>query len=105
MEDIRRRRINEDGEWEYECVSCREWLLKNKFKGCLTNIYPYGNCLSCRSCISKNGSQKRINSDQIEMIKILIRMGYDPSSEIPVYKQVEERHKEKYGRYFNNDNI
>ena len=105
MEDTRRRRINEEGEWEYECISCKLWFDKSKFWGCVNKIDAYGNCLTCRSCISKGANQKRISNEQDEVNMIFIKMGYNPYSDIPIHKQVEERHRKKYGRYFNNDNI
>jgi len=97
MEDTRRRRINEDGEWEYECISCEEWLEKEKFKGCFNKIDAYGNCLLCRSCISRKAMEKRNNNVIEEVNELFIRMGYNPYSDIPIYKQVEERHRKKYG--------
>lgn len=97
MEDIRRRRINEEGEWEYECSSCKLWLNKKKFWGCVNKIDAYGNCLMCRSCIASKGNNNRLSQEQNEVNEILISMGYNPFSDIPVYKQVEERNRLKYG--------
>ena len=97
MEDIRRRRINELGEWEYECSSCLLWLDKSKFKGCVDKIDAYGNCLMCRSCIGKKAMVKRTDNVKQEVNEVFIRMGYNPYSDIPIYKQVEERFKKKYG--------
>lgn len=105
MDDIRRRRINEQGEWEYECSSCEDWFLKTKFKGCVEKIDAYGNCLMCRSCIAHKANKNRVFNEKEVVDEILIILGYDPYSNIPVYKQTEQRYKEKYGRYFNNDNI
>jgi len=97
MEDKRRKRVNEDGNWEYECNSCERWLEKDKFKGCVDKIDAYGNCLMCRSCISKKGNKKRIDNVKDEVDELFIRMGYNPYSDVPIYKQVEERIKKKYG--------
>jgi len=97
MEDTRRRRINEDGEWEYECSSCERWLMKSKFKGCVEKIDAYGNCLMCRSCISKRANLKKMDGIKEEVNELFIRMGYNPYSDIPIYKQFENRIKEKYG--------
>jgi hypothetical protein len=97
MEDIRRRRVNELGEWDYECSSCLLWLDKSKFKGCVEKIDAYGNCLMCRSCISQRANKKKMSAEQKEVREIFIRMGYNPDSDVPIYKQVEERYKLKYG--------
>jgi len=97
--DIRRRRIDENGDWEYECSNCFVWLPKDKFKGCVEKIDAYGNCLMCKSCISKVAMKKRGNTIRNEVDDILIKMGYDPyNDDKPVWKQAEERYRNKYER-------
>jgi len=98
MDDLtRRRRINEEGEWDYECASCKLWLGKEKFWGCVNKIDAYGNCLMCRRCSASKGMEKRTSNEKDVVNDILISMGYNPFSDVPVYKQVEERRKLKYG--------
>lgn len=92
----RRRRVAEDGNWEYECVECKNWLPKNKFKGCIEKVDAYGNCLMCRSCISVEAHKTRDSRERIQIDEILIGMGFDPYGDIPVHKQFEERIKKKY---------
>jgi len=95
---VRRKRVNEIGEWEYECDSCKLWLPKSKFTGCVDWIDAYGNCLMCRSCIAKKAMKTKKNNDRNSINEILIGMGYDPyNKEKPVWKQVEERNKKRYG--------
>jgi len=93
--DTRRKRIDFNGEWEYECASCKLWLPKNKFKGCVDKIDAYGNCLSCRSCISREANKTKLTNEQKEVNEILISMGYDLDSDIPVHIQFKNKHNLK----------
>jgi len=93
---IRRRRVDTDGNWEYECSKCKLWLPKVKFKGCVEKVDAYGNCLMCRSCISSRAKQKVISQERKEVEEILIALGYDING-IPIHEQFEKRIKDKYG--------
>jgi hypothetical protein len=93
----RRRRVNDEGEWEYECPECSLWLPKTRFKGCVDKIDAFGNCLICVSCRVKNANKKRLNTLDDGCIELLEALGYNTSSKIPVWKQFNKRHgiKEK----------
>ena len=54
---IRRKRVDEYGEWEFECRYCDRWLPKTKFRGCVDYIDAYGNCLMCMNCRASKGQQ------------------------------------------------
>jgi len=92
----RRRRVGIDGNWEYECNECEKWLPKEKFRGCVDKVDAYGNCLMCRSCISVEAHKVRDQRERKLIDKVLIGMGYDVNSDIPVHKQFEKKLKEKY---------
>lgn len=93
---VRRKRVNEFGEWEFECSECLLWLSKNRFRGCVQYIDAYGNCLMCSSCRGKKSQQKKLDEDKEEVKRMLRVMGYDPDSEIPVWQQFHDRHGLKY---------
>lgn len=103
MEDLRRKkRVDENGEWEFECIECLKWLPKKNFSGCVEYIDPYGNCIMCRSCISRKSQHKRVDNEKKLVMEILIGMDYDLDSTKSVHQQFIERITEKYG-YTNNN--
>lgn len=89
---IRRKRVNDIGEWEYECRYCDLWLPKKKFRGCVDYIDAYGNCLMCSSCRGKKAQQTCKANLKEEVDKIMIKLGYDPYGDEPVYIQFHKRH-------------
>lgn len=93
---IRRKRIDEMGEWEYECRECEKWLPKEKFKGCRTYVDAYGNCLMCASCRSKKANSNKIKTENEWKEYILTNIGfYDfPDSE-SFMKHLMEKHQSK----------
>lgn len=56
---VRRKRVDTQGEWEYECNRCEVWLPKEKFRGCTKYIDAYGNCLMCSKCRARKALEKR----------------------------------------------
>jgi S-adenosylmethionine hydrolase len=92
---IRRKRVNEFGEWEYECRYCDNWLPKNKFRGCVEYIDAYGNCLMCSSCRAKKSQETRVENNEDLVKQVLTLMGYDTSSKTPVWKQFYEKNNIK----------
>jgi len=88
----RRKRVDAEGEWVYECVSCENWLLKSKFRGCVDYIDAYGNCLMCSSCKSKKAQITQKDNLNNELNKIMKGMGFDVDSDIPIYIQFHEKH-------------
>lgn len=90
--EVRRKKVDENGEWVYECTDCERWLPKFKFRGCTTFVDAYGNCLICSSCRASK-AQKQKFQDEYEEIKSWMRiMGYDPDSDKPVWQQFHDRH-------------
>ena len=89
---IRRKRVDEYGDWEYECRTCELWLPKNKFRGCVEYIDAYGNCLMCSSCraLKAQVNQKLNTRKQADII--FNNLGYDTSGEVPIYIQFHEKH-------------
>jgi hypothetical protein len=73
---IRRKRVSEEGDWEYECSSCEIWLPKSKFRGCVQYVDAYGNCLICSSCRAKNSKQKQMDDDEQSAKEILKMIGF-----------------------------
>lgn len=74
--DTRNRRIDEQGEWEYECVRCKEWKSKSGMGGCKTHIDGFGNCLVCLSC-RQSVAQQGIKQKEKEIAKqILTNIGF-----------------------------
>jgi len=96
MELVRRKRVNEDGDWEYECSVCKNWLPKPRFRGCKNYVDAYGNCLMCSSCRGRLSQETRLENYDELCNDILIACGYDPSSEKPVWQQFHDRHNLKY---------
>jgi len=72
----RRKRVNEEGEWEYECVSCDRWLDKKEFRGCKVSVDAYGNCLKCMSCKAKETHQVIANREKESAKEILEAIGF-----------------------------
>jgi hypothetical protein len=73
---VRRKRVDPNGEWEYECHNCELWLPKGRFRGCVNYIDAYGNCLMCSSCRSKISRQKAVVSEKEEVERILVGIGF-----------------------------
>jgi hypothetical protein len=72
-DQTRVRRVNYEGEWEYECIECKEWHPKEKFGGCKTYVDGFGNCLMCLSCrasINSRGIKQREMERAKEISKI-----------------------------------
>ena len=98
MEDlvIRRKRINELGEWEHECVECNEWLPQKRFRGCVGKIDAYGNCLICVSCRCKLATIKRHNTHDNNGREFLTLLGWDIHSTKPIWQQFHDKHNLPY---------
>lgn len=92
---IRRKRVDAEGYWEYECRYCSLWLPKSKFRGCIDYIDAYGNCLMCASCRAKKSQITQKENYKKELDKIMIILGFDPYSDIPVFKQFHAKHNLK----------
>jgi len=89
----RYRRVNSDGEWEYKCISCEIWKLKDKFAGCVEKTDGFGNCLTCRSCITSKANKTKEHNIQREVREILTILGYElDNPEYPVWKQFNDKH-------------
>jgi hypothetical protein len=94
---VRRRRVNEDGEWEYECNVCLNWLAKDRFRGCKVYVDAYGNCLMCSSCRSRKSTETKVSGEQREVKRILTALGfYNYASSEEWFR---ERHKKFKGYY------
>jgi hypothetical protein len=89
---IRRKRVDEYGEWEFECRYCDRWLPKTKFRGCVDYIDAYGNCLMCMNCRASKGQEKQRENMDRELKVILNNLNYDTSGNIPIWIQFHERH-------------
>lgn len=74
--EIRRKRVGETGEWEYECSGCEKWYEKEKFRGCKRYTDPYGNCLLCSSCRAKQTRTTQKSSDELAAQHILKMIGF-----------------------------
>jgi S-adenosylmethionine hydrolase len=72
----KRKRVGEQGDWEYECTCCERWLEKARFRGCVNFVDAYGNCLICTSCRSKNTKQKQMEEDKANAKKLLEIIGF-----------------------------
>lgn len=73
---IRRKQMNYEGEWEYECNVCELWLPKLKFRGCKNYVDAYGNCLMCSSCRSKISHKKAMDNERVEVERVLTALGF-----------------------------
>lgn len=93
---VRRKRVNEFGDWEHECVDCEEWLPKRRFSGCVEKIDAYGNCLVCSSCRQKSANKKREMTLRKQTDDFLQAIGYDTTSTKPVWQQFNDKHGFKY---------
>jgi len=89
---IRRKRIDVNGDWEYECRYCELWLPKSKFRGCIDFIDAYGNCLMCNSCKTRKAQITLRDNQKEELDRVMRVMGFDPDSDIPIYKQFHAKH-------------
>lgn len=74
--ELRRKRVNDDGEWEYECSGCGVWNEKIKFRGCVRFTDPYGNCMLCSSCRAKQTKSSQKLSDEVAAQHILKMIGF-----------------------------
>lgn len=91
---VRRKRVDENGDWEYECRECDNWLSKEKFRGCRTYVDAYGNCLMCASCRSKKANQKKLKTEEEWKEHILTCIGF---YDFPNVESYMEHLKEKHG--------
>jgi hypothetical protein len=73
---VRRKRIDENGDWEYECSECEMWLPKERFRGCKTYVDAYGNCLMCSSCRSKKANLKKLQTEEDWKNHLLTTLGF-----------------------------
>jgi len=89
---VRRKRVNEYGDWEYECRYCDSWLPKLKFRGCIDYIDAYGNCLMCNSCKTKKAQTTLRDNQKEELDRVMHVLGFQPNSDIPIYKQFHQKH-------------
>jgi hypothetical protein len=89
---IRRKRVDEYGDWEYECRSCELWLPKSKFRGCVDFIDAYGNCLMCYSCKSKRAQTKQKENANAQVKLFMKAIGYDVDSDVPIFKQFHQKY-------------
>lgn len=78
MEDdlVRRKRVNGEGEWEYECRSCELWLPKEEFRGCKNLVDAYGNCLMCKKCIGRKIQKSRMDNESEAAAVVLEAIGF-----------------------------
>jgi hypothetical protein len=92
--DTRNRRIDQEGEWEYECVRCFEWKSKAAMGGCITHADGFGNCLMCLSCRQSIVQQRIKGDEKLAAKKILQDIGF---YNYPNSDAWYEAMKEKYG--------
>jgi hypothetical protein len=93
LDNIRRKRVGKEGEWEYECAKCDLWLPVEKFRGCKTYTDPYGNCLMCSSCRAKATRQTLKVNEEIQVKQLLKIIGFYN------YKNSEEWFKAKMEKH------
>jgi len=93
---VRRKRVNDYGEWEHECVECELWLPPKRFSGCVEKIDAYGNCLVCSSCRQKLANKKREKTLMKQREDVLTALGFDVNSTKPVWQQFNDKHGFKY---------
>ena len=84
---VRRKRIDNDGEWEFECNICEKWLGQNRFRGCIEYVDAYGNCLMCSSCRASRAQMTQKENTRNQVDYILKELGYDMSGKIPIHHQ------------------
>lgn len=89
---IRRKRVDTEGYWEYECVYCDKWLVKSKFRGCVEYIDAYGNCLMCSSCRALKAQTHQKENMRKEVDNMFNNLGYDTSGEVPIFIQFHQKH-------------
>ena len=89
---IRRKRVDELGEWQYECRYCNLWHPKSRFRGCVDFIDAYGNCLMCSSCKSKKAQSTQKENLYRQLNTLMKDIGYDVDSDIPIYKQFHKKY-------------
>jgi hypothetical protein len=94
---IRRKRVDTNGEWEYECSSCENWLPQQKFRGCVNYVDAYGNCLVCSSCRAKHSKKKQMDDDELNAKLVLEMIGfYQYASSEEWFKAKLKQHKKWY---------
>jgi hypothetical protein len=100
--EIRRKRVGETGEWEFECSGCETWYEKSKFRGCKKYTDPYGNCLLCSSCRAKKTRTTQKSSDEISAQHILKMIGFYeyPSAQDWYIAKLKENNREKPKRKY-----
>lgn len=95
-ENVRRRRVDVDGEWEYECNVCENWLPKKKFRGCKNYVDGYGNCLMCSSCRAKTANKMVRTRDEENAEEILQLIGFrDYPNQEAWYEEMKRKHNIK----------
>ena len=94
---VRRKRINENGDWEYECSECEIWLPKERFRGCKNYVDAYGNCLMCSGCRACKSTKTRIDSEEESVKEILTAIGFYkyPNAEAWYEAKLKQYGKEK----------
>lgn len=73
---VRKKRVDSEGEWEYECVVCELWLPQQKFRGCKNYVDGFGNCLMCSSCRAKKAHEGVRKSEEEQVRIILTNIGF-----------------------------
>lgn len=73
---VRRKRVDPQGEWEYECNRCENWLPKDKFRGCSKYVDAYGNCLMCSKCRAAKALETRQDEEKESARQILEAIGF-----------------------------
>ena len=90
---VRRKRVSFQGEWEYECVVCEEWLDKERFGGCSKDVDAYGNCLMCKECRYRKATQKKQSTEREQVISILEAVGfYNYKNADEWYRAMRKKH-------------
>ena len=94
---VRHRRVNEDGDWEYECVKCLDWKPKSKFKGCVDKVDGFGNCHICRNCISVIANQTKRDINKQDVDRVMKLLGYEVNNpDNPVRVQFHKKYNLPY---------
>jgi hypothetical protein len=73
---VRRKRVDPEGEWEYECNRCEVWLPKDKFRGCTKYVDAYGNCLVCSRCRAAKALETRQDEEKESAKELLEAIGF-----------------------------
>ena len=94
---MKRTKVTAQGEMELWCRGCEQYLPIIEFK---ENLSEFGYSTKCFDCeIERSRTGEPINSQIVKVTnereranEILIKLGYDIESPIPIYKQFERKH-------------